>query len=170
MKKLLFFLCICALALTSFGKKVVVIEVNKEGTGWQNFFNCYERVSTTFQGLENGTTYVTLDCLGNGFNYCRASREIGEISSAPTISVIDVMRTPAVIDAVNNMIAASENVCKKGTMRGSNSQKISVKTVNSSKLYFVKATWDYKQGDPTKGSIIITIEEDDSNLMNVKTR
>ncbi len=169
MKKLLFILCFCALALTSFGKKVVVIEVNKEGTGWQNFFNCYERVSTTFHGIENGTTYVTLDCLGNGFNFCRASREVGEITSG-AVSETNVLRIPAVVDAINVLIASSENVCKKGSLIGSESQKIAVRTNNKSQVYFVRATWNYKKGDYTKGSLVITIEEDDSNLLNVKTR
>ena len=163
MKKLFLILGLCLLAFTSFGKKVVVVEVNKIGDGWQNLFNCYNRVTTTFQGCENGVNYVTLDCTGAGYNWCRASREIG---STECSSYSHLLNNQGIIDAINILIDSSEKSSKKGTNRGVSTQKVAVQNQGKTELYFVKATWNYNVRDLSKASLTITIEVDDSSLLN----
>lgn len=163
MKKLFLILGLCLMVFTSFGKQVVVVEVNKAGNGWQNLFNCYNRVTTTFQGCENGVTYASLDCTGAGFNFCRASREIG---TSDCSNYSHLLNNQGIINAINVLIDASEKSAKKGTARGSSTQKVAVQNQDKTELYFVKATWNYNSRDMSKATMTITIEVDDSSLIN----
>lgn len=163
MKKLFLLLGLCLMAFTTFGTRIVVIEVNKNGpSGWQNLFNCYNRVSTTFQGCEDNTIYVTLDCSGAGYNWCRASRQIG---SPDCSNYSHLIQNQGIIDAVNVLIENSEHVCESGKTRGSATQKVAVVNQGRTELYFVKATWNYNRRDATQGTLTITIETDDSNML-----
>ena len=80
MKKFLLILAMGLMLLPSFGRKVIVLEVTKEGDGWQNLFNLYREVTTTYVGNQNGVPCVNLTCTGAGYSWCRASREIGEMN------------------------------------------------------------------------------------------
>lgn len=148
---------------TSFGKKVVVIEVNKEGNSWQNLFNCYERVTTTFLGVNNGVTQVSLNCEGGGFNWCRASREIG--SNCYDTQGSEVLSNPAIIRAINSLIETSEQQIQKSGHRGTASQKVAISNGRKSTLYFIKATWQYNPRNYTEGRIVITIDTDDNGML-----
>lgn len=166
MKRMLIILCLCLVAFTSFGKKVVVIEVHKDGTGWQNFFNCYQRVTTTYQGTQDGVTYASLDCLGSGYNWCRASNQIGgNDNSVGGFGVSKLMSNNQVIDAVNALIAASETSVKTGASKGTSSKKVAIVENSKSQLYFIRAEWKYDTKNATKATMVITIEMDESNML-----
>ena len=163
MKRIILILCLCMAVFTSFGKKVVVIEVNKEGSSWQNLFNCYQRVTTTYLGENNGVTQVSLDCEGGGFNWCRASREIGSTCySAPNH---DLLSNPTVIRAINSLIETSEQQIQKSGYRGTASKKVAISDGRKSTLYFIKANWQYNSRNCSEGRIIITIETDDNDML-----
>jgi hypothetical protein len=163
MKRIILILCLCLAVFTSFGKKVVVIEVNKEGSSWQNLFNCYQRVTTNYLGENNGVTQVSLNCEGGGFNWCRASREIGSTCySAPNH---DLLSNPTVIRAINSLIETSEQQIQKSTYRGTASQKVAISNGRKSTLYFIKANWQYNPRNCSEGRIIITIETDDNDML-----
>ena len=168
MKRIIIILCLCLAVCTSFGKKVVVIEVNKEGNSWQNLFNCYERVTTTYLGDHNGITQVSLNCEGGGFNWCRASREIG--SNCYDTQGTEVLSNPAIIAAVNALIEQSEQATTRGVKAGTNSRKVSVNDGQSSTLFFIKATWQYEARNYSRGHMEITIETDDSNMLRTSSR
>lgn len=163
MKRIIIILCLCLAVFTSFGKKVVVIEVNKEGNSWQNLFNCYERVTTTFLGVNNGVTQVSLNCEGGGFNWCRASREIG--SNCYDTQGSEVLSNPAIIRAINSLIETSEQQIQKSGHRGTASQKVAISNGRKSTLYFIKATWQYNPRNCTEGRIVITIDTDDNGML-----
>ena len=148
---------------TSFGKKVVVIEVNKEGSSWQNLFNCYQRVTTTYLGENNGVTQVSLDCEGGGYNWCRASREIG--SACYSASHQGLLSNPAIVRAINSLIETSEQQIPKSGYTGTASRKVSVNDGRKSTLYFIKASWQYNSRNCSEGRIIITIETDDNDML-----
>lgn len=171
MKKTLLIIGLCLFALTSFGKKVVVLEVTKQGDGWQNIFNCYNRVTTVFQGCEDGITYATLECLGAGYTWCRASRDIGGHDCASSANNgMGILGNSAILDAVNSLIESSEKMAKRGTQRGASSKKVAVVNNGKSQLYFVKAAWEYKQRDLSSARLIITIETDDNSLLETTHR
>lgn len=166
MKKALLIFALCLMVFTSFGKKVIVMEVTRSGNGWQNFFNCYERVTTSLDHFDGGTAYVNLECLGAGYNFCRASRQIGEISS--TAAEANILSNAAIVNAVNELIEQSEaKVNTKGVYSGFLSKKVAVGNRNTAPtLYFINATWNYNRRDPSSGNMVITIETDDSQLIN----
>jgi len=162
MKRIILILCLCLAVFTSFGKKVVVIEVNKDGDSWQNVFNCYQRVTTTLVGFEGETALVSLSCEGGGYSFCRASSSIGSCHFG---SSHDVLSNPAVIRAINSLIETSEQQIQKSGYRGSASQKVAINDGRKSKLYFIKATWQYNPRNYSEGRIVITIETDDYNML-----
>lgn len=168
MKRIIIILCLCLAVCTSFGKKVVVIEVNKEGNSWQNLFNCYERVTTQLVGIEDGIAQVTLDCEGGGYSFCRASREIGVCGVAGPGT--DLLNNTTIIAAVNNLIEQSEKSAKVGNRTGTASQKVAISDGHSSTLCIIKATWQYEPRNITRGHVTITIEIDDSNLLRNTNR
>ncbi len=156
-------LCLCLVAMTCFGKKVLVVEVNKSGEAWQNLFNCYQRVTTSFVGCENGVNMATLDCYGPGYNFCRASREIGASDCGALGGTL--LSHAGVLNAINALIATSETAANRGRYSGLATQKVSVSDGTKSQLYFVKAEWRYDSKDLHQGTLTITIETDDSNLL-----
>ena len=168
MKRIIIILCLCLAVFTSFGKKIVVIQVNKEGNSWQNLFNCYERVTTNLVGFENDVAQVTLDCEGGGYNWCRASRDIGSCGAAGTSS--DILSNPAVIEAINSLIDQSEKAAKVGTRAGTSSKKVAIGDGRTSTLCFIKANWQYDSRNLSCGQVTITIEIDDSNLLRTAPR
>ena len=168
MKRIIIILCLCLAVFTSFGKKVVVIQVNKEGDSWQNLFNCYERVTTNLVGIVDGVAQVTLDCEGGGYSWCRASRDIGSCGVAGSSS--DILSNPAVIDAINSLIDQSEKSAKSGSRAGTASKKVSIGDGRSSTLCFIKANWQYDSRNLSCGQLTITIEIDDSNLLRTVPR
>lgn len=164
MKKLIIILCLCLSVFTSFAGKVVVVEVTKQGTGWQNLFNCYARVTTSLIESEDDVNYVSLLCDGAGYNWCRASRAIGSLPQGGAV-VIDPL-----VNAVDAMIAFSETSAQSGVLRGSSSKKIAVPSKEGTKLYLINATWQYDAKDLSKARITINIDLDESNLLNNRTR
>ena len=168
MKRFLLILALGLMLFPSFGKKVIVIEVTKEGDGWQNLFNCYREVTTTYVGEQNGVPCATLNCLGAGYTWCRASRQIGEMSfGRSTDDVQNVLGNEQIINAINSLIEESETAYARQTRASSASKKVAVCSRVKTTLYFVKASWNYvtRGGQPT-AKIVITIEEDDRSLLN----
>ena len=163
MKKLLLILAFCIVTFTSFAGKIVVVEVNKSGSTWHNLFNCYGDVTTSIQRIENDITYVTVSCTGSGFNFCRASRQVGTIGSINSSSILG---NAGIIDAINTLIEASETSTKKGTNRGTATKKVAIRNQGKTELYFVKASWNYNSQNPSQGRMTITIETDDNSLIN----
>ena len=168
MKRFLLILALGLMLFPSFGKKVFVIEVTKEGNGWQNLFNCYREVTTTYVGNQDGVPCVNLTCTGAGYSWCRASREIGEMDFL--VSKDDpraILMNEQVIKAINELIEASEIAYAKNTRATAASKKIAIRDINKTNLYFVKATWNYDTRSATpKAKIVITIEEDDSSMLD----
>ena len=58
MKRFLLILAMGLMLFPSFGRKVIVLEVTKEGDGWQNLFNLYREVTTTYVGNQNGVQVI----------------------------------------------------------------------------------------------------------------
>lgn len=144
-------------------KKIVVVQVTKNGSGWQNLFNLYSTVRTTLQSEANGVLYVNLDCDGSGYSFCRASRNIGSIG----LSGEDVLSNSQILQAVNNMIEGSERAyAAKGQLKGSQSQKVAIVQKDKTQMYYVKATWQYNNGSHSGATITITIETDDHSLLD----
>lgn len=152
----------------TFGKKVVVLEVSKEGNAWQNFFNCYNRVVTSLDYTVGDVSYVTLDCTGAGYNWCRASREIG--ATYVNLEGNDILGNAQIISSINSLLNISELAAQSGSTQGTSSQKVCILNGSQTQIYFVKAVWRYDPKNLSKGNVTITIETDDSNLMNVRTR
>lgn len=170
MKKLFFILGLSLFLLPICqAKKVVVLEVSREGKGWQNFFNCYERVVTEFVAMEDNVTYANLRCEGAGYNYCRVSREIGELSSSAPNEAQTVLGNSQIIEAINNLIEQSEQAFSSGKLKGSSSKKIGIVKNAKTDLYFVNASWQYnntKSSNPSNGKLVITIQTDEQSLLN----
>lgn len=164
MKKLIIILCLCLSVFTSFAGRVVVVEVTKDGTGWQNLFNCYQRVTTELISSGDNITYVNLNCLGAGYNWCRASRSIGSLGH------VDAVENQQIVAAIDALIAISETSAQSGVLRGTSSKKVGVTKGGKTELYLINATWQYQAKDLSKARITITIDLDDSNLLNPRTR
>ncbi len=168
MKRFLLILAMGLMLFPSFGRKVIVLEVTKEGDGWQNLFNCYREVTTTYVGNQNGVPCVNLTCTGAGFSWCRASRQIGEmdfgiVREDPSV----ILNNEQIINAINELIEASENAFARNTRATTASKKVAIRGTDKTKLYFVKATWNYNTRSATpQAKIVITIEVDDSDMLN----
>ena len=167
MKKILLILAMGLMLLPSFGRKVIVLEVTKEGDGWQNLFNMYREVTTTYVGNQNGVPCVNLNCMGAGYTWCRASRQIGELDfgTAPG-NPSRLLSNDQIISAINDLIEASETAFARNTRSSPASKKVAIRDGNGTALYFVKATWNYntRSARPT-ARIVITIEVDDNSLL-----
>lgn len=168
MKKILLILAMGLMLFPSFGKKVIVLEVTKEGDGWQNMFNMYREVTTTYVGSQNGVPCVDLSCRGAGYTWCRASRQIGEMDfgTAPG-NTCEILSNIQIVNAINNLIEESETAFARNTRASSASKKVAVRGNDKTTLYFVKATWSYNtRSAAPQAKIVITIEIDDSELLN----
>lgn len=167
MKRFLLILALGLMLFPSFGKKVIVIEVTKEGDGWQNLFNCYREVTTTYVGEQGGAACVTLNCSGAGYTWCRASRQIGEMSfGGGSDEINNLLSNEQVINAINNLIETSETAFLNGRRTASASKKVAIRGANKTNLYFIKATWDYNSRTTRpEARVVITIETDDSSML-----
>ncbi len=168
MKKILLIAGMVMMMFGSFAKNVIVIEVHKEGAGWQNFFNCYREVTTTFVGEQAGTPCVNLTCIGAGYNWCRASREIGVINmeGVGPSSNTQILSNTTVVNAINELIEASELAYTRGTKASSASKKVAIRNGSKTDLLFINATWNYNDSSKKTGATIrITIEMDDTSLL-----
>lgn len=169
MKRFLLILAMGLMLFPSFGKKIIVVEVTKEGDGWQNLFNLYREVTTTYIGQQNGVPCVNLSCYGAGFTWCRASREIGEMNyGAVSDDANTILTNTQIINTINELIEASEQAFSNGIRTSSASRKVAIRGTNKTDLYFVKATWNYgvSRGGQPEARIVITIEVDDSSMLN----
>lgn len=168
MKKFLLILAMGLMLLPSFGRKIIVVEVTKEGDGWQNLFNLYREVTTTYIGDQNGTPCVNLTCQGAGYTWCRASRQIGEQDFGTGSDEINtILGNIQIVNAINELIEASEQAYSRGVRTSGASKKVAIRGVGKTNLYFVKATWNYgtRNGQP-EAKITITIEVDDNSMLN----
>lgn len=167
MKRFLLILAMGLMLFPSFGKKIIVLEVTKEGDGWQNLFNCYREVTTTYVGNQNGVPCVNLTCMGAGFTWCRASRQIGEMDFGTVPGDLDnILGNIQIVNAINELIEASETAYARNTRASAASKKVAIRSNDKTTLYFVKATWNYNARSATpQAKIVITIEVDDSNLL-----
>ena len=168
MKRFLLILAMGMMLFPSFGKKIIVLEVTKEGDGWQNLFNLYREVTTSYVGSQNGVPCVNLTCLGAGYTWCRASREIGEMSFGSSQNDVNgILGNEQIVNAINNLIEDSETAYAHNTRVTSASKKVAVRSNDRTTLYFIKATWNYnaRTARPT-AKIVITIEVDDSDMLN----
>ena len=168
MKKFLLILAMGLMLLPSFGRKVIVLEVSKEGDGWQNLFNLYREVTTTYVGSQSGVPCVNLTCTGAGYSWCRASRQIGEMDFGTFHGSPDnILANEQVVNAINDLIEASETAYAKNTKATSASKKVAIRGDKGTSLYFIKATWNYNaRSARPSAKIVITIEVDDSNMLN----
>ena len=168
MKRFLLILAMGLMLLPSFGKKVIVLEVTKEGDGWQNLFNLYREVTTSYVGNQGGVPCVNLTCMGAGYTWCRASREIGEMNyGTGNGNLNEIIGNEQIVNAINDLIEASETAYARNTRVTSASKKVAVRSNDTTTLYFVKATWNYNaRGTRPTAKIVITIEKDDSGMLN----
>lgn len=166
MKKIFLILGLCTMMIAPISAKdIVVLKVTKTGDGWQNLFNLYGTVTTTYLYNQGSTRYVNLDCEGSGFNWCRASRNIGEYSTGG-VDEDNILSNAQFVQAINDLIEASERAyASKGQLNGSKTLKIAVRRSDKSQLYFVKADWRYRTGDNPEAKITITISTDDNSLL-----
>ena len=171
MKRFLIILSLFLMLFSSFGRKVIVLEVTKEGSGWQNIFNMYAEVNTTYVGDRDGVPCATLTCRGNGYSFCRASREIGVheyfSSISPTGRTVDVLSNVQIVNAINELLEASEKAFVQKGKSNSACKKVAITNQNSKKcdLYIVKAVWQYNTKNET-AKIIISIDLDESNILS----
>ena len=167
MKRFLLILAMGLMLFPSFGRKVIVLEVTKEGDGWQNLFNLYREVTTTYVGNQNGVPCVNLSCTGAGYSWCRASREIGEMNFGMFHNNAGgILHNDQIIKAINELIEDSETAYAQNTRATSASRKVAVQSNNKTTLYFIKATWTYNvRSARPEAKIVITIEMDDSNVL-----
>lgn len=168
MRRFLLILAMGLMLLPSFGRKVIVLEVTKEGDGWQNLFNLYREVTTTYVGNQNGVPCVNLSCTGAGYSWCRASREIGEMNYGMSNNdANNILSNEQIINAINSLIEASETAYAQNSRATSSSKKVAVQNGNKTTLYFIKASWRYDVREAHKeAKIVITIEVDDGNMLN----
>lgn len=168
MKRFLLILAMGLMLFPSFGKKVIVVEVTKSGDGWQNLFNLYREVTTTYVGNQSGVPCVNLSCMGAGYTWCRASREIGEMDYGTSPGDLNVvLGNEQIINTINELIEASETAFTRNIRASSASRKVAIRGSNKTTLYFVKATWNYDvRSARPEAKIIITIEVDDSDMLN----
>ena len=170
MKRILLIMAMGLMLLPSFGKKVIVLEVTKEGDGWQNMFNMYREVTTTYVGNQNGVPCVDLTCRGAGYTWCRASRQIGEMDFGATPGDSrEVLSNQQIVNAVNELLEASETAFARNSRVTAASRKVAIQNNDKTLLCCVKATWNYNNRTATpQAKIVITIEVDDSGLLNRK--
>lgn len=168
MKRILLILAMGLMLFPSFGKKIIVLEVTKEGDGWQNLFNLYREVTTTYMGDQNGVPCVNLACMGAGYNWCRASREIGEMDFNPsTQDGLSLLSNLQIVNTINQLIEASEEAYTRGLRSSGATRKVAIRGTDETKLYFIKATWTYNNRSVNpEAKILITIEVDDSAMLN----
>ena len=161
MKKIILILSFLFMGFTTFAGKVVVIEVNKSDAGWQGILNLYGRVTTTHVGCVNGIAQVRVDCFGSGWIPCRAASGIMSMNCDNTIEIPD---NPILIDAINALIALSEEAAERKQCTGSASKKVAVVDRSTgSQMYFIKAEWKYDTKNAKNGKITITISIPDKN-------
>ena len=168
MKRFLLILAMGLMLFPSFGKKIIVLEVTKEGDGWQNLFNLYREVTTSYVGTQSGVPCVNLSCQGAGYTWCRASRQIGEMDFGSFSGDLnEILGNEQIINTVNSLIEASETAYARNTRAASASKKVAVRGNDSTTLYFIKATWNYNaRGPRPTAKIVITIEVDESGMLN----
>ena len=168
MKRFLLILAMGLMLFPSFGKKIIVVEVTKEGDGWQNLFNLYREVTTTYIGEQNGVPCVNLSCIGAGYTWCRASRQIGEMNFGSASDDLNtLLGNLQIVNAINELIEASEQAYSNGLRTSSATKKVAIRGTDKTDLYFLKATWNYgTRGGQPEARVVITIEVDDNSLLN----
>lgn len=168
MKRFLLILAMGLMLFPSFGKKVIVVEVTKEGDGWQNLFNLYREVTTTYVGNQSGVPCVSLSCTGAGYSWCRASREIGEMNyGMDSGNLNEILGNEQIVNAINDLIEASETAYARNTRASAASKKVAVRASDKTTLYFIKATWTYNaRSARPEAKILITVEVDDNDMLN----
>lgn len=158
MKKLLFLLSVCLIGFSVYaeGDKPIVI-IHKTNGGYWAWLNLYNDILYTPSMEEN--TPATLDCSGAGWSACRVPRQntytmncAGQVPSAIA---------PLISDAINEILAKSEERGSRGSLRGSASKTIALRgnSNNGYDTYVVQGEWKYNAYG--EGTVMIYLTRSD---------
>ena len=165
MKKLLLIATVCMLSLSLYAEneKPFVI-IHKSNGGWWAWLNLYNEIVYTPSVDE--FTPAMLDCTGAGFSACRVPKQNLFSTNNPYARIpsgIDL--SPLICDAINEIIAKSEETGARGIRQGSASKQIAVRNNSrggSLDTYVVKGVWSYN----AYGEGTMKIYLDKSDLLN----
>ena len=143
MKKLLLILSVCLMGLSVYaeGDKPIVI-IHKSNGGYWAWLNLYNDILYT--PSEDGVQPATLECTGAGWSSCRVPRQntfMINNSGHQSGTNFDLL----ISDAINEIIAKSEENGQRGSLQGSTCKKIAVRnaTRGGFDTYFIQGAWTY---------------------------
>lgn len=142
MKKLLFILSVCSIGFGAYaeGDKPIVI-IHKTNGGYWAWLNLYNDILYT-PSLDE-LTPATLDCSGAGWSACRVPRQSTYTMNCAGLQGSSI--SPMIADAINEIIAKSEERGSRGTLHGSASKTIATRgsSGNGYDTYVVQGEWKY---------------------------
>ncbi len=145
MKKLLLLATVCLMGFGLYAEsEQPIVIIHKSNGGWWAWLNLYNEIVYTPQLDE--LTPATLDCMGAGFSSCRVPRQNTYMLSDLGGSSCNINISPLINDAINEIIAKSEDYGTRGTLRGTASKKIAVRSNNRDggmETFVVKGSWSY---------------------------
>ena len=154
--------CLMGFSLYATGDKPIVI-IHKSNGGWWAWLNLYNEILYT-PSLDEETP-ATLDCMGAGFSSCRVPRQNSFMLNNIGGSSTGVDISPLVCDAINEIIAKSEENGTRGSLQGTASKQIAVRNNTRGggfKTYVVKGVWKYN----AYGEGVMNIYLERSDVLN----
>ena len=148
---LLFGALFLACSVWAKGDLPTIIIHKSDGGPWA-FLNLYNDILYT--PAQDDTHPATLDCTGSGYSACRVPRN--NALSYATSQIFTPTLNPIFIDAINQIIEASEQSASRGAMHGTQSKKIAVNGNRGIETYAVKGTWDYNSRNGCTMYVYIT--------------
>ena len=162
MKKLLLILSVCLMGVSLYaeGDQPLVI-VHKSNGGYWAWLNLYNDIM--YVPSEDGIQPAMLECSGAGFSSCRVPRQTILHANYPT-HPNNVDLNGMITDAINEIIAKSEENGQRGVLQGSNCKKIAVRncTRGGMDTYFIQGAWKYN----SRGEGYIKIYISQSDILN----
>ena len=163
MKKLLLILSVCLMGLSVYaeGDRPIVI-IHKSNGGYWAWLNLYNDILYT--PSEDGIQPAMLECTGAGWSACRVPRQNTFMVVNNTGQQNNLNFGNMISDAINEIIAKSEENGQRGALQGSTCKKIAVRnaTRGGFDTYFIHGAWRYN----AYGEGYLNIYINQSNILN----
>lgn len=161
MKKLLLILSVCLMGLSVYaeGDKPIVI-IHKSNGGYWAWLNLYNDIM--YIPSEDGIQPAMLECTGAGFSACRVPRQNSFMVVNNPGHQNGINFDSMITDAINEIIAKSEENGTRGSLQGTASKQIAVRNNTRGggfKTYVVKGVWKYNAYG--EGTMNIYLERSD---------
>ncbi len=144
MKKLLLILSVCLMGLSVYaeGDKPIVI-IHKSNGGYWAWLNLYNDIM--YVPSEDGVQPAMLECTGAGFSACRVPRQNSFMVVNNPGHQNGINFDSMITDAINEIIAKSEENGQRGSLQGSTTKKVAVRnaTRGGFDTYFIQGAWKY---------------------------